>query len=133
MWHPRSNFSYKGLIMNDLELIHELDARLELVRTAWADELIELCNNSKIEKDSRKYQNTIKKLSKKYSPLMAKILIERQNAFDRELARQQNAEQQETKQGESKLDEFGRPKDKYWKDGKWQYYKKAEGKDNSMK
>lgn len=117
--------------MDNIELIHELDERLELVRNAWSDELIELYNNPKIEMNSRKYQNAIKKLSKKYSPLMAKILILRQETFDREYARQQRIEQPETEQSASELDEFGRPKDKYWKDGKWQYYKKqGEQKDS---
>lgn len=116
--------------MDDIELIHELDDRLELVRNAWSDELVELSKNSKISKDSKQYKKIVDKLSKKYSPLMAKILIARQDAFDREYARQQRTEQLEIKQSESELDEFGRPKDKYWKDGKWQYYKKPGSKDN---
>lgn len=114
--------------MNDLELIHELDDRLELVRNAWSDDMIKLYNNSKIEPDSRAYQRQMKLLSKKYSPLMAKILIARQDAFDREYKRQKSMETN-IKGASSNLevDEFGRPKHKYWKDGEWHDYKRPEG------
>ncbi len=117
--------------MNDLELIHELDDRLEIVRNAWSDEMIKLYNNPKIEPDSREYQRQMKILSKKYSPLMAKILIARQDAFNREYKRQKNMEINAKGSSSSlEVDEFGRPKNKYWKDGEWHYYKRPWSQDN---
>lgn len=131
MWNTRSNVAHKGLDMNNLELIHELDDRLELVRTAWSEELVKIVNDPQIEPNSRAYQKAVSKISKKFSPLMAKILVARQDAFDREYAYQQSLlkNNSQTSNSGSKVDENGRPVDKYWKDGKWQYYKKPKQED----
>ena len=113
--------------MNDIEFIKELDKRIELVHDAWADELIALLNDEKIEEGSAKYEKRCKQLSKKYAPLIADILLIRDEVFERAYQKQEAdyANQfvaSETDRGET--DDSGRPLDVYWKDGQWHKYKR---------
>ena len=111
--------------MNDIEFIKELDKRIELVRNAWADELVAVLNDDKIEEGSLKYEARCKKIKKKYAPLMAEILMIRDEAFERAYQQQEKDYANQfvsTEIDRGETDDSGRPLDVYWKDGAWHKY-----------
>ena len=113
--------------MNDIEFIKELDKRIEWVRNSWTDDLVLLLANKNIEEGSKKYLAQENKLAKKYAPVIAELLAIRQEAFDRAYKKQEaeySAQFVDPIQEETIVDENGRPRGKYWKDGKWHNYKK---------
>lgn len=116
--------------MDDLQFIKELDSRLELVQNAWADELVMLSNSQKYQQGTLAYNRKKTKIDKKFVPILSMIINERNAAFERENLRQQKDLQNQfatnDNQAQTITDSHGRPKGKYWKDGKWQDYKKKE-------
>lgn len=120
--------------MDDLEFIKELDDRIDLVTEQWSNELLEVMNNESIVEGSYTYESKCNKINKKYGPLLSKIITMRNEAFDRE-AKKQNEQYadkfEEVKKEESFLDENGRPRDRYWKNGQWHFYKKNKDSENN--
>lgn len=113
--------------MNEIEFIKELDERIGWVQNTWADDLALLLADENIEQGSKKYEAEQKKISKKYAPIIAELLTIRQRAFDKAYKKQEAeyaAQFVEPIKEQSELDENGRPRGKYWKDGKWHNYKK---------
>ena len=115
--------------MDYIEFIKELDKRIEFVRNSWTDDLALLLADDNIEEGSKAYQTQYSKLSKKYAPIIAELLAVREDAYDKayKIQEQEYAAQFKDvkQQDDSPLDENGRPRGKYWKDGAWHDHKKT--------
>ena len=111
--------------MNDLEFIAEIDKRINAVNEAMARDVLFLEKNTKIKKDSKEYNKELKLIIDRYAPVMALMLKERDEAYERE-AKKQSDEYYAQYEDSSKdiknaqLDENGRPIGYIWKDGTWE-------------
>ncbi len=115
--------------MDYIEFIKELDKRIEFVRDSWTDDLALLLADDRIEEGSKKYEAKYNKLSKKYAPIIAELMLIREDAYSKAYKKQEEAYIAQFKDAEkednSLVDENGRPKGKYWKDGAWHDHKKT--------
>ena len=112
--------------MDYIEFINRIDGHIEVVRNAWADDLLKL-ENSDILKSSKKYEKEKQKLATKYAPLITDLLDLREKAYSNayQIQEEEYAKQFEDPIKEvSEVDENGRPRDVYWKDGAWHKYKR---------
>ena len=113
--------------MNNLELIAELDKRLELINEQWAQEVASLLE--KHNEGSAKFEKESKRLNKKYAAMTARVMVLREEVYSNEAKKQDEEYEAQfvdvlREEDKSELDEFGRPKHMIWKDGRWQPRKK---------
>lgn len=110
--------------MTNIELIENLDGKIKIIYEQWGEDLAMLLKKHK--EGSKKFNAEKAKLEKKYAPLLAKIIVFRDEVFEKEAAIQEAAYAAQFSEPEEEkplLDEDGRPRNMIWKDGKWQQRK----------
>lgn len=113
--------------MNNLEIIAEIDRRMEALHERWSSEIADIVNVKKISPTSLKYEKALKKLEDKYAGQIAELLLDREEIYNKEYLRQEEEYEAEfinAEEPEKVVDDYGRPIGKYWKDGKWVEHKK---------
>ncbi len=72
--------------MTDLELIKQIDAVIEQYTKYWAEDLKKLYDKYGDKLETEKGEKPLKKLTKKYSPIFADLLFEREDVYNRIVA-----------------------------------------------
>ena len=113
----------KNVAQKEIDLIEDLDAKLDFVIKKWAQDMNEVIKNPLIKRNSKKYDIEVKKVNDKYKDLVADILLVREELFHLGAKKQEEeymSKFQDKKPKEKpKTDEYGRPIGKKWVDGKW--------------
>ena len=109
--------------MSNVEWIENIDMQIDRVQKEWADQVIELINDKSAPEGSFKYKRKFKALSNKYAPIIADLLIMRQDAYQKQVKIEEAELESQFENAQDKDEDLlydnGRPKDMIWKDGGW--------------